>query len=565
MKYSDNKHWCKRPGISVVIVFMLSVYSAPAFPETGVSVEVRENIDTLIKTSSCPGCNLAGADLNRINLSGADLRKADLTGATFFLADLSNANLSGAILRGAQFGGTDLAQADLRGADLRGALLTGAYMVGALMDGIVADRDTVDKETDVDLYEKVFIPGDDKAKESPEKQDVKIAKRRDFAPVPPVIEPGKLQKGDDKQGPSELVSEQEAPPVKSIAPVGQITIAEQQETGIKKEPAKKEKAVKTPDQDLQALELVANSAVKVHADPKYQKRAKAKKTNTEVKEQQSNGIAGIKTEETENKKGSDKDPVAKTALPPDKEKPAVQPEDNNSSTPPVTKAEIQETDLAVDVKQDQKTPVERPVANGDDKTPSKQEQGPAESDEKTAAGVERMSSQSRPAQDMPAVSGASTKDSGEELKTQAADLPLVTGSPDAAVVPSAGKGNGDHGAALNTVDETMANVNRLLDTKTCLGCNLTGVDLTGKKLVEADLERANLSGSNLEGIDLREANLKGVSFRNANLKNSDLRKADLYKADFSGADLTGADFAGAQLDETNFAEAIGYKTGEMPK
>ena len=147
-----------------------------------VSVEVQENIDSLVMTNSCVDCNLTGADLNRLNLSGADLRGADLSNATFYLADLSDANLSGAILQGTQFGGADLAGADLRNADLRGVKLSGAYLVGCKFDGSFTEVAVSDTGAELETVEKTYIPDDSVPKKVPEKKQVNIAERRDFGP-----------------------------------------------------------------------------------------------------------------------------------------------------------------------------------------------------------------------------------------------------------------------------------------------------------------------------------------------------------------------------------------------
>jgi len=52
---------------------------------------VPDNIQTLINTHACVGCNLTGA-----NLIGANLSDASLIGAVLFEAVLSGANLTGA-------------------------------------------------------------------------------------------------------------------------------------------------------------------------------------------------------------------------------------------------------------------------------------------------------------------------------------------------------------------------------------------------------------------------------------------------------------------------------------
>jgi len=61
---------------------------------------------------------------------------------------------------------------------------------------------------------------------------------------------------------------------------------------------------------------------------------------------------------------------------------------------------------------------------------------------------------------------------------------------------------------------------RLLRSRTCVGC---------------DLYRANFNRLDLSGVDLRKANLGFATFR----------QATLYLADLEGADVRGTDFTGA--------------------
>ncbi|MDO8947062.1 MAG: pentapeptide repeat-containing protein [Desulfocapsaceae bacterium] len=110
--------------------------------------------------------------------------------------------------------------------------------------------------------------------------------------------------------------------------------------------------------------------------------------------------------------------------------------------------------------------------------------------------------------------------------------------------------------------EIEKNIQRLLDTKGCYGCRLTGVDLTDKNLDGVDLEGADLSGSRLEGADLENANLKGAILVGANLRNANLEGADLYKANLSGADLTGAKLDGTLLDDAQLSDTMGYEQKE---
>lgn len=98
------------------------------------SVTAQENLEQLIKTRSCRGCDLAGLTLNSMDLAGVDLEGADLSYAKLYLTNLTGANLKNTKLNGAVFGGADLGEADLRGADLEGASLDSAYLGETLFD-----------------------------------------------------------------------------------------------------------------------------------------------------------------------------------------------------------------------------------------------------------------------------------------------------------------------------------------------------------------------------------------------------------------------------------------------
>lgn len=51
---------------------------------------------------------------------------------------------------------------------------------------------------------------------------------------------------------------------------------------------------------------------------------------------------------------------------------------------------------------------------------------------------------------------------------------------------------------------------RVLDSKSCTECDLSGADLSGRSLRGAKLARADLSGANLSGTDLTDADLSGA-------------------------------------------------------
>ncbi len=122
-----------RSGLSVGALALLMA-AAPA------RAEDLEQIQQLLSTNECSGCNLNKAGLVYAELTGANLSAANLIQANLIHADLNAANLqqaqlSGATLYGADLTGADLRDANLQGADLRGAILTNANLDGANLDG----------------------------------------------------------------------------------------------------------------------------------------------------------------------------------------------------------------------------------------------------------------------------------------------------------------------------------------------------------------------------------------------------------------------------------------------
>jgi len=112
---------------------------------------------------------------------------------------------------------------------------------------------------------------------------------------------------------------------------------------------------------------------------------------------------------------------------------------------------------------------------------------------------------------------------------------------------------------------TQEEVNKVLTTKQCpfcdlTGAQLTGTDLSGGRLSGARLSNANLSKANLAGDNLRNADLRHAQLLDANLSNADLSGADLANADLAGASLvhaklSGTDLSEAKLSGTDFSEA----------
>jgi len=84
-----------------------------------------------------------------------------------------------------------------------------------------------------------------------------------------------------------------------------------------------------------------------------------------------------------------------------------------------------------------------------------------------------------------------------------------------------------------------SDLKKFKNTKKCIKCDLTDLNLSGSNLSGSNLSGANLSGANLSGANLSGANLSGANLSGANL---------------SGANLSGANLSGANLSETNLKE-----------
>ncbi len=166
---------------------------------------VKENISQLVDEKSCPGCDLSGANLNRLDLSNVNLYGADLSQAQLFLTNLSGADLRNTKLQGAVFGGADLSGADLRGANVHDAKLSGAYLIGAKTGEETADDEGVSTSDRRDLEESP--PAMSEKQEGMDKKDPPSLDKEDLSEVtPPAIQP-------------------ESPPAKIVAPIHDAVIS----------------------------------------------------------------------------------------------------------------------------------------------------------------------------------------------------------------------------------------------------------------------------------------------------------------------------------------------------
>ncbi len=584
---------------------------------------VQDNKKQLLENKSCPGCdlsgvNLAGLNLDRVNLTGANLQGANLSKARLHLAILNKVNLQKADLRGAGFGGSDLAEADLRGADLRGATFVGAYLVGTKVDrGIDLNQpeEELVSENAVPVSEEQGRSSADKKRDD----QVEVATQQQpvgvkgSAVVSPPAEPGFFDKaigsvtdlfGQDESEEKKALAEKaatsgtpaiQAPvevapkaapaaptvaekdvvtdiaPVKKQVPaesgffdkaIGSVTgLFGQDESEEKKAVAGKAATSGTP-----AIQAPVEVASKVAPAAPTLAEKNVVTDIAPVKQQVPaepgffdkaiGSVTGLFGQDESEEKKVVAEKAATSGTPaiqaPVEVAPKVAP-----AAPTLPEKDIVVADIAPVAKQ-------QPVKKEEEVAPPATEPGffdtamesvtglfgEGESEKKQVV-AEKAGTAGTPVE-VPVAKSVSTDKEGvansvppvpEEKKMSPGEL-LPSTTPEKKIDPAA---------------ETAKNKERLLDTKRCYECSLTGVDLTGKNMDSVDLEGADLTGSTLEGVDLGNANLKGAVLVKVNLRNADLRGADLYKANLSGADLTGAKLEGALLDDAQLSDTVGYE------
>lgn len=92
-------------------------------------------------------------------------------------------------------------------------------------------------------------------------------------------------------------------------------------------------------------------------------------------------------------------------------------------------------------------------------------------------------------------------------------------------------------------------VQRLLRTKSCESCDLSGVNLTNYDLSQAKLRGANLTGANLTGVIFVQADLAGADLSYADLSNGVFNGANLSRANLRFSNLTNASLQGVKAKE----------------
>ena len=101
---------------------------------------------------------------------------------------------------------------------------------------------------------------------------------------------------------------------------------------------------------------------------------------------------------------------------------------------------------------------------------------------------------------------------------------------------------------------------KLMNTNSCVGCDLSNAwlekadlkkaDFSGANLYRANLEYADLRGANFTGADLSNVRLRGANLTNAILDNAILRYTNLGEANLSGASLKGTKLKDARFYNT---------------
>ena len=113
------------------------------------------------------------------------------------------------------------------------------------------------------------------------------------------------------------------------------------------------------------------------------------------------------------------------------------------------------------------------------------------------------------------------------------------------------------GLSLQGCGLFKSDLDKLLETKECQECDLSGANLEGARLEGANLTGANLKGANLRGVRLllsmdADASLSPSRFAPF----SDLTKVNLTGANLTEARLDGANLTGASLKEANLTDAV---------
>jgi len=95
-----------------------------------------------------------------------------------------------------------------------------------------------------------------------------------------------------------------------------------------------------------------------------------------------------------------------------------------------------------------------------------------------------------------------------------------------------------------------SDLKKFKNTKKCIKCDLTDLNLSGANLSGANLSGANLSGANLSGANLSGANLSGANLKEVNLTYANLSEIIIDEKAFSTLDVSDQTF----MNQSTLAE-----------
>ena len=609
-------------SVSCLAVSCCVVLSSAASPLGSPRPEAQANFQQLLKTKSCPGCDLAGTNMIRLDLRGADLEGANLAGAKLFLADLSGANLKNANLQGATLGGADLAKADLRGANLTGAVLEGAFLETAKIDGDFITRPHTDEDEFSGSGEKVYVPAEEQSKQVPYTHDVSVGKRQDLESPPPVIQSAESVNSQpagsqNTATPSSKPTQSSEPPItqevtsKKMVPMADAVVSEseikpvQDETSVQDVPEQdntlespKELPVIEPVAKVKVIEADAAEPVEAAAgnqakeivvpekadsaflsqasndSPDKHEQGDSSKGEVQAAGKPSDGKEDIVTGSLTGAGGGQTVVMTETTHPVKHDVPPVQSQEEGveEAVQAVSKSQVAAEDIVTGSVAGGAIAHDSEVAEVTEPVKVVAEIDPSIPQEASLAEVTAVSAQQQATAPpvLPQDESVSDDKAGADQKEEGTlETGQAVSSMIAQIEEEAQQQPGEAAAPVYTVEtpeQAAARqeliIEKLFDEQRCVGCDLSGMDLAGENFKEIDLERVNFEGCNLQGADFQEANLKGANFRGADLQNADFSEADIYRADFTNANLTGASFDEALMDSADFTGARGLVLGD---
>ena len=108
---------------------------------------------------------------------------------------------------------------------------------------------------------------------------------------------------------------------------------------------------------------------------------------------------------------------------------------------------------------------------------------------------------------------------------------------------------------VNTINPSNSVRSKLLSTRSCVACDLSGEQFRQIGLQAANLPEANLAQADLSGAQLQGANLVLTNLENAQLQGANLQGVYAHGANLAGAKLNGAQLQGAELSMSNLQQA----------